>query len=1217
MRIRTLWLIISLVVVGSASARAGEAAPSSPAGQSLSSSIVSLDGDQWLLATDPTNVGREEKWFETPRPEAKPTKVPWIIQDAFPGYHGVAWYWREFEAPANLHAEGRYLLRFWAVDYLAEVWLNGTRVGQHEGGESPFVLDVSEAIRAGGKNLLAVRVLNPANEPIDGIVLSETPHRNKVIPYRAGASYNHGGIVDSVELLVVPAVRIDDLFVRPDTKTGKIRVQVWVRNAGQRATAAQFEFTVAPAASGETLERIVLDHNLPSGESLVEAELHVAQPRLWELNDPNLYRVTARVQGKESLSFDEHSVRCGFREFTFEKGYFRLNGRRLFLRCSHTGNHCPVGLQLPPDPDMLRRDLLNVKVMGFNAIRFIAGVATRYQLDLCDEIGLMVYEEPYGAWCLQASPKMAERYDESLFGMVRRDRNHPSVVIWGLLNETPDGPVFRHAAAALPRLRELDDTRMVMLNSGRWDLHGGGAAEPPELTGLQSWRTDFGPDPNVTHNPTAKPIEGLGIRWAPGQLALHPGPAGECSVVRWTCPAPGEHEINATFTGIAGRATTDIHVLHNGQPLHDGGIHIGDHGSSSSFTGKLTMNTGDHLDFVVGFGNGHYGGDTTALAATVRQPDGTVDDAAAQFTLQENPNGPWSYGWLAAAAQFDLATFKAYTVAHVSGSAKPPEQPRFGTLSNPGSTQWEDVLDDQHPYQRVPHTAAVIETLRTFQGDKNPMFISEYGVGSAVDLWRVTRHYERLGKEHVEDAQFYRDKLDLFLADWERWKMAECFATPQEFFAQSIRQMAAERLYGLNALRANPSLVAHSLTGTVDQGMSGEGLFTTFRELKPGTTDAMFEALAPLRLCLFAEPLHVYRGSRVKLEAVLASEDALAPGEYPVRLQVVGPNMQRIVDRVVTVTVPPPAGDESAGQSSGPDPQESGTDGPREPRSENAQPQDREPPFAIPFFSEDVAIDGSAGTYRFLASMQRGGAPTGGETVFHVDDAEAMPTVETDMVLWGDDPDLAKWLAERGIRVRVAGVGDQPQPTREVILVSSTPAAGDADAWRGLVRRIASGGAVVFLSPSVFRRGDDSTGWLPLENKGNVSKLMGWLYHKDEWAKTHPVFEGLPSGGMMDYAFYREIIPEIVFAGQDPPTDAIAGANNASFDYSSGLMLAEYRLGAGRFFLNTLPIREQLSTSPVAERLLRNLLRHAAGEASQPVADLPTDFDQQLKTLGY
>jgi hypothetical protein len=83
-------------------------------------------------------------------------------------------------------------------------------------------------------------------------------------------------------------------------------------------------------------------------------------------------------------------------------------------------------------------------------------------------------------------------------------------------------------------------------------------------------------------------------------------------------------------------------VLYNGKPLHDGGIHISDHGSSSSFTDKLTMKAGDRLDFVVGFGNGNYGGDTTALAATVRRPDGTLDDAAAKFTLQKSPTGPWS-----------------------------------------------------------------------------------------------------------------------------------------------------------------------------------------------------------------------------------------------------------------------------------------------------------------------------------------------------------------------------------------------------------------------------------------------------------------------------------------------------------------------------------------------------------------------------------------------
>jgi beta-glucuronidase len=98
--------------------------------------IMQLDGD-WLLATDPYNIGREQKWFTSPVKDAKLTKVPWIIQDAFPGYHGVAWYWREFVPIINPHVEGHYLLRFWAVDYKADVWLNNKNIGSHEGGETP------------------------------------------------------------------------------------------------------------------------------------------------------------------------------------------------------------------------------------------------------------------------------------------------------------------------------------------------------------------------------------------------------------------------------------------------------------------------------------------------------------------------------------------------------------------------------------------------------------------------------------------------------------------------------------------------------------------------------------------------------------------------------------------------------------------------------------------------------------------------------------------------------------------------------------------------------------------------------------------------------------------------------------------------------------------------------------------------------------------------
>jgi hypothetical protein len=286
------------------------------------------------------------------------------------------------------------------------------------------------------------------------------------------------------------------------------------------------------------------------------------------------------------------------------------------------------------------------------------------------------------------------------------------------------------------------------------------------------------------------------------------------------------------------------------------------------------------------------------------------------------------------------------------------------------------------------------------------------------------------------------------------------------------------------------------------------------------------------------------------------------PKDHPARLQVVGPNLARVLDRTVTVTVP-----ERDGKT--------------------------EPPPARLCFAEDVAIDGPSGAYRFLATFERGAAAAGGTTEFYVTDRAEMPAVEAEVVLWGDDPELAQWLAERGIRSRPFASG--ASAGRELILASrKPPAPGGAPAFADLARRIARGSSAVFLSPEVFAGGDQPTAWLPLAHKGTLVPIRGWLYLKDEWAKRHAIFEGLPSGGLMDYAYYREIIPDLVWSGQDPPAEAVAGAIKASQDYASGLMVAVYTLGDGRFVLNTLQIRENLETHPAAERLLRNMLRYAS-----------------------
>jgi hypothetical protein len=156
----------------------------------------------------------------------------------------------------------------------------------------------------------------------------------------------------------------------------------------------------------------------------------------------------------------------------------------------------------------LRRDLIMAKAAGFNCIRWIAGVALPEQLDFCDELGLMVYEETYAAWLLGDSPQLTERFERSYREMILRDRNHPSVTIWGLINEMSDGPAFRCAVAFLPKLRTLDPTRLVLLASGRWDADPkiGSAANP----GYAEWQPVWG-----VEGPAA-PLVNKRLGWDPG-----------------------------------------------------------------------------------------------------------------------------------------------------------------------------------------------------------------------------------------------------------------------------------------------------------------------------------------------------------------------------------------------------------------------------------------------------------------------------------------------------------------------------------------------------------------------------------------------------------------------------------------------------------------------------------------------------------------------------
>lgn len=980
--------------------------------QTTNTTILSLEGNDWVVAADPDNAGRSQAWWKSPRPDAKPIRVPGIFQEALPAYHGVAWYWREFTPPQNPYRGGRCFLRFHAVDYLADVWLNDVLIGGHEGGETPFMLDVTKVVKPGKPNRLAVRVLNPKAEPIDGIVLVETPHRNKKPEgITSGASYNSGGITEPVEVFWVPNVRLDDVYVVPDWKTGRVKVQATVLNAGKSKARARLHFAIASALGNETVATLTAEQDVPPGSKRVECELTVANHRLWQLDDPCLYRLTTRLVTGLNADAHENVTRFGFRELRVEKGFFRLNGKRIFLKSSHTGNHCPVGAVLPPAsaPDLLRKDLLYMKSCGFNMVRFIAGVAHPYQLDMCDEIGLMVYEENLASWLLADSPKMAERFDANLREMVLRDRNHPSIVIFGLVNEMRNGPMVKHAVASLPLLRSLDSSRLVLQQSGRWD---------------------------------------------------------------------GQYNIGS-----------------------------------------------------------------------VSNPGGTQ----------------WEYVW---------------------GIENPDYQ---GTAKHGAFGGYFEGAGDAHIYPSVPHTPEIEAGIRNLGSNTKPVFVSEYGIGSQMNAIRELRYYEQHGgNPEWDDFKFLKRTEERLNADWKRFGMEGVYAFPEEMLRDSQRLHCRQRLLGFNLIRSNPQICGFNLTGLLDHGYSGEGLWLFWREFKPGIMEALQDGWSPLRWCLFAAPMHAYVGRPLKLEAILANEDVLAPGTYRALLRVLGPNGIAWEEKR-KVVIPKPA---------------PGSDG----------------PLAVPVFSGTVTLPGPAGQYTFAVTLERGGAPAGGRLTFHLSEPPTIAPVK--VAVWQVDTRVQEWLKTRG--VSVTPMEPAPAATRQVILVGNwnDPKARQGISKQDLLLRVARGSVAVFLNSGAFKKGGDAAGWLPFKNKGQLTFFPDWLYHKECVAKKHPFFDGLQPAGVMDWDYYGPLITNRFFEGQDTPEDTAAAAfavchSKPTDGYAAGTMLGVYRFGAGRIVLNTLNILDNVDKHPAADRLLLNIIKHSAQTTTKPLAPTPASFEATLKEIGY
>lgn len=348
-------------------------------------------------------------------------------------------YRRHFPAPAG----ERIFLDFAGSMTATTVVLNGQPLGEHRGGYLPFSFEITDRVTA-GDNVLAVIVDGRwADIPPDGSADGAT-----AVDYLQPA-----GIYREVLLRSVPAAFISDLFARPVavlSGSPAVRIEATVDGAVPEDATLQVVLSRGGRAVGSV--------TAPVESGRVEAELGgLRDIELWDVDAPNLYDVTATLISA-GRSGHEYRTRIGFREARFENDGFFLNGRRLKIFGLNRHQIYPyVGMAMPAR--VQRRDAEILKhEFNCNMVRCAHYPQSAHFLDACDELGLLVWEEPPGWQYVSDDPAWRDLADRDVHDMVIRDRNRPSIVLWAArLNETKNYPDFYARTKAT--IRALDDSR--------------------------------------------------------------------------------------------------------------------------------------------------------------------------------------------------------------------------------------------------------------------------------------------------------------------------------------------------------------------------------------------------------------------------------------------------------------------------------------------------------------------------------------------------------------------------------------------------------------------------------------------------------------------------------------------------------------------------------------------------------------------------------------
>ncbi len=412
---------------------------------------ISLDG-QWRTIIDPYESGYYDYRYEPSTngyfKDAKPRTKSDLIEYDFdtsgslkvPGdwntqeerllfYEGTIWYKKAFDYRRKENT--RLFIYFGAANYIADVYLNGQKLGRHEGGFTPFNFEITDLVRDANNSL---------------IVKVDNKRRRDAVPTLITDWWNYGGLTREVKLIETPATFVHDYFIQLQ-KGSQDQIDGWVKLNGAklaqkiaiRIPEARISKSFATDANG--FARIHFDASLI----------------LWSPDNPKLYEVAIETETDRVLD------QIGFRSIETKGSEILLNGRPIFLRgvCIHEEAPFRGGRAYS------REDAVTLlgwaKELGANFVRLAHYPHNEFMLREADRMGIMVWSEIPVYWTiLWENPATLENAQNQLSEMIARDKNRAAVIIWSMANETPVGDArLAFLKKLIERARSLDSTRMI------------------------------------------------------------------------------------------------------------------------------------------------------------------------------------------------------------------------------------------------------------------------------------------------------------------------------------------------------------------------------------------------------------------------------------------------------------------------------------------------------------------------------------------------------------------------------------------------------------------------------------------------------------------------------------------------------------------------------------------------------------------------------------